>query len=133
MSYLGPLYHWSPRDRLSSIKRLGLVPGRRNIQGPLWHGAPTDPNVDGNHDIGAGEYRAEHVCFSPDPDTAWRYSHAIWRSTGAFDLWMVRLEPTDEVHVLPMWGDRIVEVRVRNRIKKSRLRWIGERTVQARP
>lgn len=118
---LGPLFHWSPRDRRASIDRLGLVPGRRNVAGPIWHSADGDRSL--------GEYRADYVCFSLDPVTAWAYSHGVWKSTGTFDLWQVWLEPTDEVHVLPMWGDRIVEVRVRNRVKKSRLRWVGERTV----
>lgn len=117
---LGPLYHWSPRDRRKSIDRLGLVPGKRNHNGPTYH----DPDSPG-----AGEYRQESVSFSLDPATAWAYSHGTWKSTGTFDLWQVWLEPDDEVHVQPMWGDRIVEVRVANRIKKSRLRWVGERTV----
>lgn len=117
---LGPLYHWSPRDRLSSIKRLGLVPGKRNVAGPTYHD-PDDPD--------AGEFVQPGVCLSPDPATAWAYSHGAWRSTGTFDLWQVWLEPADEVHVLPMWGDRVVEVRVHNRIRKARLVFIGERTV----
>lgn len=33
---LGPLYHWSPRERLSGIKRLGLVPGKRNFHGSTY-------------------------------------------------------------------------------------------------
>lgn len=129
MTDLGPLYHWSPRDRLASIKRLGLVPRRRNIAGPRWHGTPTNPNIDDNVDLGEGEFLQRGVCFSLDPATAWRYSHGAWRSTGTFDLWLVQLIDTDEVHVLPMWGGRIVEIRVHNRIRKARLTWIGERTV----
>jgi hypothetical protein len=120
---LGPLYHWSPRSRLGGIRRLGLVPGKRNVAGPTLHD-PDDPS--------AGEFRQPCVCFSLDPVTAWAYSHAVWRSTGEFDLWQVWLEPTDEVHVLPMWGGRIVEVRVHNRIPKRRLIHVGERTVHPR-
>lgn len=128
MDLLGPLYHWSPRNRLASIKRLGLVPGHRNVRGPIWHGTPTNPNGD-NEDVGAGEYRAEHVCFSPDPATAWNYSQAVFKVPGTYDLWQVYLQDTDEVHILPMWGGRIVEVRVANRIYKRRLIWVGERTI----
>ncbi len=124
---LGPLYHWSPRDRLASIKRLGLVPGHRNVRGPVWHGTRTNPAS--GEDVGAGEYRAEHVCFSPDPATAWNYSQAVFKVPGTYDLWQVWLVPTDEVHILPMWGDRIIEVRVANRIYKRRLHWVGERTI----
>lgn len=117
---LGPLYHWSPRGRLSSIKRLGLTPGKRNLSGPTYHN-PKDKSK--------GEFRSDYVCFSTDPATAWAYSHDVWGSTGKFDLWMVFLEPKDEVHILPMWGGRIIEVRVKNRIPKRRLIWIGEREV----
>lgn len=127
-STLGPLYHWSPRDRLKSITRLGLVPGKRNVVGPLYHGTPTDTNED-NEDLGAGEFRQPGVCFSPTPVRAWNYSHGAWRSKGTFDLWSVVLTDSDEVHILPMWGDQIVEVRVHNRIPKSRLVWVAERTV----
>lgn len=118
---LGALYHWSPRGRLSSIKSRGLVPGKRNITGPTYHN-PDDPSF--------GEFRADYICSSPDLATAWEYSHAVWGSTGTFDLWQFWLYNTDEVRVLPMWGSRIVEVRIHNRIPKSRLIWIGERTVE---
>lgn len=117
MIELGPLYHWSPRERLNSIRRLGLVPGRRSI------------TIDADTDPARRRYRQDSVSFSLDPATAWNYSHGVWRSVGTFDLWVVRLVPTDEVHVNPMWGGRIVEVRVHNRIPKSRLIWAGERTV----
>lgn len=78
-----------------------------------------------------GEFFQPMVCFSPDPATAWNYSHGCWKSTGAFDLWQVAIEPTDAVHVQTMWGARIAEVRIANRIPKKRLNWIGERVVQA--
>jgi hypothetical protein len=120
MTNLGPLYHWSPRERLNSIKKLGLVPGRRNIQGPTLLNFK-DPSM--------GEFRQDSVCFSLDPVTAWRYSHGAWGSVGTFDLWLVWIESTDEVHVLPNWGGRISEIRVKNRIPKSRLFWVGERVV----
>ncbi len=113
---LGPLYHWSPRTRLNSIKRLGLVPRQRRV-------SPTEGD---DEDDG---FRQDGVCFSLDPATAWAYSHAVFKVPGIYDLWQVWLEPTDEVHVLPMWGDRIIEVRVHNRIRKARLHWIGERTL----
>lgn len=117
---LGPLYHWSPRSRLSGIKRRGLVPGLRNINGPTYH--------DGTPE--SGEFRQEAVCASPDPATAWSHSHGAWKSGGTFDLWQFWLEPTDHVEILPMWGGRVVEVRIFGRIRKARLRWIGERTVE---
>ena len=124
---IGPLYHWSPRDRLKSINRQGLMPGKRNIAGPIYHGTPDNVN-EANEDLGAGEFVRNGVCFSTSPATAWNYSHGCWKSSGTFDLWQVDLIDSDEVHVNPQWGARIIEVRVRNRIPKSRLTWIGERT-----
>jgi hypothetical protein len=124
---LGPLYHWSPRERLGGIKRLGLIPGRRNITGPLFKGPGVDD--DGEPITVPGEWRAPWVCFSPTPVRAWEYSHGRWRSVGTFDLWSVVLEPSDDVHIQPLWGSNIMEVRVHNRIPKSRLVWVGERTV----
>lgn len=118
---LGPLYHWSPRERLPSIKRLGLIPGRLNHVNESSY----INEITGKREV----YRQDSVSFSTTPATAWVYSHGTWNSTGTFDLWEVYLLSSDEVHVSPMWGDRIIEVRVRNRIKKSRLVWVGERTV----
>ena len=126
---LGPLYHWSPRERLVSIKRLGLVPGRRNhVFGRQPHGR--DENGKAIRDEnGSTEYRQDSVSFATTPSTAWGYSHGAWKSTGVFDLWEVYLVQKDEVHISPNWGGRIIEVRVKNRIHKSRLIWVGERTI----
>lgn len=113
---LGPLYHWSPRTRLTSIKRLGLVPRAPRV-------SPTEGD---DEDDG---FRQDGVCFSADPATAWNHSHGVFKVSGTYDLWQVWLVPTDEVHVLPMWGDHIIEVRVMNRLYKRRLLWVGERTI----
>jgi hypothetical protein len=116
-SNLGPLYHWSPRDRHNGIIRLGLVPGKKKH----WYAN----NVTGKREA----YIQDSVSFSLDPATAWNYSHGCWRSVGEFDLWQTYLIATDEVHILPMWGSTVTEVRVKNRIPKRRLIWIGERVV----
>lgn len=122
MSDLGPLYHWSPRERRKGIERYGLMPGKSNM-----HGSKSLNPVTGDEE----EFLQSGVCFSLDPITAWNYSHGVWKSTGVFDLWQVWLEPTDEVHVLPMWGGRITEIRVHNRIMKRRVKHVGERIVEA--
>lgn len=118
MTYLGPLYHWSPRDCVNGIKRLGLVPGKKKH--------PYVNNVTGEKEF----YVQDSVSFSLDAATAWNYSHGCWKTTGVFDLWMTFPIATDEIHILPTWGGQINEVRVKNRIPKSRLIWIGERTVE---
>lgn len=129
MIELGAMYHWSPRSRLGSIQRLGLVPGKLNVQ-PSKHVYGVDPE-DENYEYlkKQGYYRQDSVSFSADPATAWSYSHGAWGTEGTFDLWQVFLTKDDAVFVSPMWGGRIVEVRVRNRIHKRRLLWVGERTV----
>lgn len=124
MTSLGPLYHWSPRDRIGSIRRQGLTPGKRNLNGPIWHGLS-------GGDEGLGEYRQDSISFATDPATAWNYSHGTWRSEGTFDLWQVYLEDTDDVEVRTIRGNRIIEVRVRNRIPRRRLIMIGERSSSA--
>ena len=114
---LGPLYHWSPRSRLKMILRSGLLPGKRNHHGPAL-------NDDGT------EFRQPAVCAALDAATAWAYSHGAWKSTGTFDLWQFDLVEDDDVEVRRCWGPRIIEVRVHNRIRKGRLHWVGERTVE---
>lgn len=123
MTTLGPLFHWSPRARLAGITRKGLQPGQRN--------AVLEPSYYEDEDgvLRLDPFRQQAVCTSGDPETAWLYSHGTWGSTGTFDLWLFRLVATDEVEVLPAWGAELVEIRVRNAVPKSRLRWIGERTV----
>lgn len=116
MDLLGPLYHWSPRTRIERIKRLGLVP-----RAPRVLTTEGDDPEDG--------FRQDGVCFSPDPATAWNYSQGVFQVPGTYDLWQTYLVATDEVHILPMWGGRIIEVRVMNRIHKRRLIWVGERTI----
>lgn len=127
---LGPLFHWSPRERLAKIEKRGLRPGQRNIGGPVFHADYMDPN-DPNYAevVAAGEFRQDMVCFSLDPATAWAYSHDVWGTTGTFDLWQVWLDPTDAVYPQTHWGASLFEVRVANAIPRKRLHHIGERTV----
>lgn len=118
MRELGPLYHWSPRERLAGIKRQGLRIGKANINGSAYENSVTGKTE---------HYFQDSISFSLDPGMAWNYSHGCWKSEGIFDLWMVILEPTDEVRVSPSWGGRLHEIRVHNHIPKKRLIWIGER------
>ena len=108
---IGPLYHWSPRDRKKQIIRHGLRPSQR---------VTTNSGEEG--------YRAAHVCLSPSPAVAWSLSGGTgWTGIEQWDLWQVELGQMDMVDVQQSWGGNITEVRVRNRIPKSRLWWVGER------
>lgn len=113
-----PLYHFSPRDRLSSIAREGLQPGKRNLAGPTYHDFDNKA---------LGEFLQPCVCFSMDPATAWAYSHEVWNTKGMFDLWQIWLR-IEDVHKVRYEMGRIVEVRIFHHIDKDRLNWVGERT-----
>lgn len=105
---LSPLYHWSPRDRRDGIRRRGLIPGL----------APC-----------LSSERQHMVCLGPTPSAAWSLSGAIRAAKGdVWDLWQVALGEQDEVHVLPFYGDTLLEVRVANAIRSDRIWWVGERT-----
>jgi len=114
---LPPLFHWSPRERLGAIRRQGLVPGR----------PPTIGSIPAVHD------EQLVVCFGTGPAAAWRLSGNMrWaRHITCWDLWQTEAGPMDAVFVLPEWGNRIKEVRIGNRVPKSRLTWIGERSTRA--
>jgi hypothetical protein len=137
---LGALYHWSPRSRLSGIKRQGLVPGKRNVVEPAkmakiptqtWAGELEDPETGRPITLeeAIAAFRMDSICFAVSPMYAWELSHGTWGTLGTFDLWEVWLEDTDEVRILPNFGRIITEVRVYNRIPKRRLLHVGERTV----
>jgi hypothetical protein len=112
---IGPLYHWSPRAVLRSIERQGLRPSQKSASALLL----------GDDD----DFRQPAICFSPTAATAWSYSHDVWGTYGAFDLWEVQPGSDDSVHVLPHFGGHLAEVRIANPIPRARITWIGERFV----
>jgi hypothetical protein len=110
------LYHWSPRERRRNIENRGLLPGRRNV----LFDEETDPAY--------RAFRQPAVCLAPTPSSAWGVSGmAFGRKGGTWDLWQVSLDPADEVEVRRIDGRRIMEVRVHNRIPKSRVWWVASR------
>lgn len=73
-----------------------------------------------------------HLCFATTPRGAWRYSGGMGyehfeEHEAGWDLWQVTLAEPDEVHVLPVWGPTICEVRVRNAIPADRVWWVARR------
>lgn len=122
-SSTGPFYHWSPRSRLSGIRREGLMPGKPSVGGNVY---PLGAN--GAEDRTKPPWRQNSVSASPDPATAWTYLGPARRVGGAFDLWQFWLAPEDKIVRRRRENGVVVEVRVGNRIRKSRLHWIGERT-----
>lgn len=114
---LGPMYHWSPRTRRAGIESRGLLPGS-------WpDNKKSGPPV-------VGRTPQTEVCLAPSPALAWEISHDVFGEPGTFDLWQVTLTDDDSVHVQPMWGPVIGEVRVTHEIPRSRLVWVAERTIE---
>lgn len=102
------LYHWSPADRYTAIRREGLRPR-----------ADTTVSSSPQH----------HLCFGTSPRRAWALSGAVeWCSDiDQWDLWL--FEPTgfDELYFRPAYGGRVEEVNIRGPISPDRLWWAGRR------
>lgn len=114
-------YHWSPVDRRKNIIKRGLrptCPTATILSPPLPGGARViDPDA-----------TVYAVCLGTTPSHAWSLSGALYAKKGAqFDLWQVSLDEADEVHPLPFYGNRLSEVRVANRIPKSRVWHVATR------
>lgn len=102
----------------------------------------TPTHVERFADVGKGPRRllpslgcdtAKAVCLGTSPSHAWGLCGAIWGERGStWDLWQVNLEEGDKVITMPSdAGHRLGEVRVLNRIPKSRAWLVGARTVGA--
>lgn len=112
MSLVLPVfYHWSPTENRPRINRYGL--------------RPTCPTA------GRFDDTFKAVCLGTSPSHAWSLSGAVFAERGqSWDLWQVTLDVDDEVHPLPFTGYRLEEVRVANRIPKSRVWYVATREVR---
>lgn len=113
MSLVLPVfYHWSRTANRTRIQRTGL--------------RPTTPTA------GRFDDTFKAVCLGTSPSHAWSLSGAIFGERGeSWDLWQVTLDDGDEVHPLPILGYRLEEVRVANRIPKSRVWYVAARVIAA--
>ncbi len=102
------LFHWSPADRYRDIIDKGLKPGSDNT-------------------VASG--KLHYLCASTLPDQAWLLSGATdWcADIDLWDLWVIAVAPTDELHVRPFFGTVIEEIKIRNPIPADRLWWAGRR------
>lgn len=132
---LPPLYHWSPAENRQRISRRGLkptCPTSSPVGVPLMGPAP-EPRMGRPLRGQAREVDDEAsvlaVCLGTSPSHAWSLSGALWAERGdVWDLWQVVLDEGDAVHPLPFYGHRLDEFRVANRIPKSRIWLVGQRT-----
>lgn len=114
---LGALYHWSPVDRRVAILQAGLVP----YAAPVCH----------TPERGGKALTYPYVCLGLTPSGAWGLSgnsDPDLQGEHDWDLWQVRLDDHDTVHVLPTWGAVLREVRVRNAIPADRLWLVATRS-----
>ena len=118
------LYHWSPERCRKGIEKRGLRPTCPTA------GAYT-PEGWVAEDDDALTFNA--VCLGTSPSHAWSLSGDLIAGYGeTWDLWQVALDDDDAVHPLPFHGWRLDEIRVANRIPKSRVWFVGSRTITDR-
>jgi hypothetical protein len=123
------LFHWSPEDRRERIIQRGLKPSTPTAV-ENFDETPTGPR---KLLPSVGFTTVKAVCLGTTPSHAWALCGALWGQAGeTWDLWQVTLAQDDQVHVLPIHGYRIGELRVLNRIPKSRIWHVGTRVVGAR-
>lgn len=106
------LFHWSPTANRPRILRLGLTPGRLSVD---------------------RQWRPPHVCFSHDPETAWRLSGRNHPHIDEWDLWMVfaaTLEGYEAILDTYVGSGRhyVKEVRVYHRVYKRNVLYVASRT-----
>lgn len=122
-SPLPPLYHWSPGHRRRQIVRYGLKP---TCPTAVRYSAAVIPGTVNGRWL--DDDTTAMVCLGTSPSHAWSLSGDVMAAKGeAWDLWQVVLDDGDEVHPLPFFGYRLDEIRVANRIPKSRLWLVGQR------
>lgn len=116
---LDPLYHWAPMERRQGILTTGLTPYRQ----PVVHTGGGDADA---------RFGYPYVCLGTTPSVAWGLSggsrDGLVDEFEGWDLWQVRLKADADVHVLPMWGWEVQEVRVRTAILADSVWWVGTRT-----
>lgn len=111
------LYHWSPTRNRNQIKKYGLQPSQRSLQ---------------------GDWKPPYVCFSDEPWIAWLLSGRYWPDIKSWDLWMCYTPSQtsfDHYEIItdtfPDTGRTYTkEYRIYTRIYKRDLIYIGSRTHQ---
>lgn len=105
------LYHWAPSERRKSILRYGLCPKKKSKDN-LW--------------------RPPYICFSRYPNLAWALS-ATHSNIKGWDLWCCWSDEVGKGYEtlnnarIPKDQWWMIEYRVYDRIKKSKIWFVGTR------
>ena len=124
------VYHWSRAYNRKSIEKVGLRP---TCPTAVWE-RPAGPVKNARHltdvELDDEDFGLLGVCLSPNPRDAWLLSIRILSEPGEeWDLWQVFPDVTDEIHYRPSLGNTPDEIRIVNRIPKSRVWYVASRTV----
>ena len=109
--HLSPLFHWSPRRHLASIRRSGL----------------TVMNEGRMSDDDSGRYAFPWVCLATAPSAAWELIMDPEAEEGGWDLWQVALRENDHLKIRGDFSPFVREVRVEHGLPADRLWWCGWR------
>lgn len=126
-----PMFHWSKAENRERISRSGLRPTHPTAT-PAWDAGTVRRDGAVLHRESDESESFLAVCLGWTPSHAWNLCGAIPSVSTpgeAWDLWQVVLDEGDRVYPLEFEGFRLEEVRVRNRIPKSRVWFVGSRTV----
>ena len=115
---LPPLYHWSPQEHRAKILQHGLQIMREDQKA----------KEDGFHGV-----RWPWVCLGSTPLQAWDLLPWFGEELAGmeFDLYEVKLQETDDVHIRCDFGPVVREVRVHNSIPADRVFWVARRNEHA--
>lgn len=103
------LYHWAPRSIRKKILREGLQPRKPSR---------------------CGEWKPPYLCFATSPSFAWALSGHT-RGDEEWDLWMCWSSDFTKVTVRSDHrGKHPAEYRTKEGIRKSKLWYVGSRTIK---
>jgi hypothetical protein len=108
------LYHWTPTRNRQQIQKIGLVPGKKTLQ---------------------GDWRPPYVCFSDEPLLAWQLSGRMYPDISSWDLWMCYFPSQTSFNHYEIILDTFIdtgrhyvkEYRIYTRIFKRDLKYVATR------
>ena len=100
------LYHWSPIERRSRIKRYGMLPGSHSV---------------------TKEWKPPYTCWSDSPSLAWALSGMMHGKGREWDLWTMWSNVPKGYELLTFDDGEPKEYRVYERVFKRDIWYVGTR------